>query len=127
MIKLSWLSSTHRYISLIMVIIYPQIYFINFPEKIDLKCFWNGSLKWIAYTQETGRPTTLNPLSPHDALKHHFTCLKTDLIFRQTKDFCTTSNHLHPLHVENCDSSSRLVVDEDDKGKFRLERVKHEI
>ena len=23
----------------------------------------------------------LNPLSPHDALKHHFTSLKTDLIF----------------------------------------------
>ena len=22
-----------------------------------------------------------NPLSPHDALKHHFTSLKTDLIF----------------------------------------------
>ena len=26
---------------------------------------------------------TLNPLSPHDALKHHFTSLKTDLIFLQ--------------------------------------------
>ena len=25
----------------------------------------------------------LNPLSPHDALKHHFTSLKTDLIFLQ--------------------------------------------
>ena len=24
---------------------------------------------------------TFNPLSPHDALKHHFTSLKTDLIF----------------------------------------------
>ena len=24
----------------------------------------------------------------------------------------TTSNHLHPLQVENCDSNSRLVVDE---------------
>ena len=23
-----------------------------------------------------------------------------------------TSNHLHPLQVENCDSNSRLVVDE---------------
>ena len=35
----------------IMVIIYLQIYFINlnFPEKIDLKYFWNGSLNWIAY------------------------------------------------------------------------------
>ena len=36
-----------------------------------------------------------------------------------------TSNHLHPLQVENCDSNSRLVVDEDDNGLFRLQRVKH--
>ena len=35
-----------------------------------------------------------------------------------------TSNHLHPPQVENCDSNSRLVVDEDDNGKLRLERVK---
>ena len=35
-----------------------------------------------------------------------------------------TSNHFHPLQVENCDSNSRLVVVEDDNGKFRLERVK---
>ena len=38
-------------------------------------------------------------------------------------NFSPTSNHLHPLQVENCDSNSRLVVDEDDNGKFRLERV----
>ena len=37
--------------------------------------------------------------------------------------FSPTSNHLHPLQVENCDSNSRLVVDEDDNGKFRVERV----
>ena len=37
--------------------------------------------------------------------------------------FSPTSSHLHPLQVENCDSNSRLVVDEDDNGKFRLERV----
>ena len=35
-----------------------------------------------------------------------------------------TSNHLHSLQVENCDSNSRLVVGEDDNGKFRLEKVK---
>ena len=29
-----------------------------------------------------------------------------------------------PLQVENCDSNSRLVVDEDDNGKLLLERVK---
>ena len=33
------------------------------------------------------------------------------------------SSHLHLLQVENCDSNSRLVVDEDDNGKFGLERV----
>ena len=37
--------------------------------------------------------------------------------------FSLTSNHLHTLQVENCDSNSRLVVDEDDNGKFRLESV----
>ena len=39
-------------------------------------------------------------------------------------NFQTTSNHLHPLQVENCDSNSRLVVDDDDNGKFRLKRAK---
>ena len=34
--------------------------------------------------------------------------------------FSTTSNHLHPLQVENCDSNSRLVVDEDDNVKSGL-------
>ena len=34
-----------------------------------------------------------------------------------------TSSHLHSLQVENCDSNSRLVVDEDNNGIFRLERV----
>ena len=38
-------------------------------------------------------------------------------------NFSLTSNHFHPLQVENCDSNSRLVVDEDDNGKLRLERV----
>ena len=41
-------------------------------------------------------------------------------------NFQTTSNYLHPLQVVNCDSNSRLVVEEDDNGKFRLERVKRE-
>ena len=39
--------------------------------------------------------------------------------------FSPTSNHLHPLQVENCDSNSQRVVDEDDNVKFKLERVKH--
>ena len=39
-------------------------------------------------------------------------------------NFSLISSHLHPLQVENCESNSRLVVDEDDNGKVRLERVK---
>ena len=68
--------------------------------------------------------------------------LKTDLIFLQLGvlewkflrnwfqylpifvNFSPTSNHLYPLQVENCDSNSQLVVDEDDNGKLGLERVK---
>ena len=38
--------------------------------------------------------------------------------------FSPTSNHLHALQVENCDSNSQLVVHKDDNGKFRFERVK---
>ena len=37
--------------------------------------------------------------------------------------FSPTSNHFHSLQVENCDSNSRLAVDEDDNAKLRLERV----
>ena len=37
--------------------------------------------------------------------------------------FSPTSNHIHPLQGENCESNSRLVVDEDDNGKLRPERV----
>ena len=39
-------------------------------------------------------------------------------------NFPPTSSHLHPLQVENC--NSRLVVDEDDNGKLRLERVNYD-
>ena len=39
-------------------------------------------------------------------------------------NFSPTSNHLRPLQIENCDSNSQLVVDEDDNSKFRLEKVK---
>ena len=38
-------------------------------------------------------------------------------------NFYTTSNHLHSLQVENCDSNSLHVVDEDDNGELRPERV----
>ena len=39
--------------------------------------------------------------------------------------FSTTSHHLHPLQVENCDSNSRLVVDEDDNGNTDLKGVNY--
>ena len=39
--------------------------------------------------------------------------------------FSPTSNHLHPLKVENCDSNSRLVVDEDDNVKSGLKGLTH--
>ena len=35
-----------------------------------------------------------------------------------------TSSYLHPLQVENCDSNSRLVVDEDDNVKSGLKELK---
>ena len=39
--------------------------------------------------------------------------------------FSPTSNHFHPLEVENCDSNSRLVVDEDDYVKPGLKGLIH--
>ena len=36
----------------------------------------------------------------------------------------STTSQLHPLQVENCDSNSRLVVDEDDNGRLMVEGVK---
>ena len=89
-----------------------------------------------------GKAIKITHLNPHDALKHHFTYLETDFILLKLRGFgrkismklspiqgdfiilfSSTSSHFNPLQVENCDSNSRLVVDEDDNGKFRLERV----
>ena len=39
-------------------------------------------------------------------------------------NFPPSPSHFYPLQVENCGSNLRLVVGEDDNGKFRLERVK---
>ena len=82
-----------------------------------------------------------NTSNPHDALKHAFGSPKKNLIFPNLRvlerqfswncfnnnDFIfhlpPTTSHLHPLQVKNCDSNSRLVVDEDDNGKFRPDRV----
>ena len=42
-------------------------------------------------------------------------------------NFSPTSNHLYPLQVENCDSNSRLVVDEDDNVNSGLKGLKGDI
>ena len=42
-------------------------------------------------------------------------------------NFSPTSNHLHPIQVENCDSNSRLVVDEDDNDKSGLKGLNRNI
>ena len=42
-------------------------------------------------------------------------------------NFTPTSNDLHSPQVENCDSNSGLVVDEDDNDKFMLERAKESV
>ena len=78
----------------------------------------------------------IKPLNPHDALKHYFASLKNDLIswnllvlkrkfsrncFKNNSTFfhlSSTSSHFHPLQVENCNSNSRLVVDENYNGNF---------
>ena len=53
--------------------------------------------------------------------KFSWNCFEKNSIFFHLSP---TSSHFHPLQVDNCDSNSRLVVVEDDKSKFRLERVK---
>ena len=78
----------------------------------------------------------LKPFKPSRCIKASFHIPENRLNFPTTKGFrmnisiklfyqymaifftfSPTSNHLHPLQVENCDSNSRLVVDEDDNVK----------
>ena len=50
-------------------------------------CDWGNppaELTTRSYSLEARmNPGDINPFSPHDALKHHFTSLKTDFIFQQ--------------------------------------------
>ena len=83
-----------------------------------------------------------NPLSPHDALKHHFTSPKTDSIFLQPKVlrtkismklvyqymaifFIFNPHQIIFIHYKSriATANTRLVVDEDDNGKSRLQKV----
>ena len=43
------------------------------------------NLLMVNVGQPSATLVDINPLSPHDALKHHFTSLKTDLIFLQPR------------------------------------------
>ena len=52
--------------------------------------------------------------------KFSWNCFENNSIFFHLSP---TSYHFHRLQVENCGSNSRLVVDENDTGKFRLQRV----
>ena len=38
--------------------------------------------------------------------------ISLELFYQYMAIFSPTLSHLHPLQVENCDSNSRLVVDE---------------
>ena len=52
----------------------------------------------------------INPLSPSDALNHHFTM---KLVYQYIAIFFTfspTSSHRRPLQVENCGSKSRIAA-----------------
>ena len=74
----------------------------------------------------------LNPLNLQDAMKALFCISEESGLIPKPSSFnknlisfsFATHFHLHSLQVENCDSNSRLVVDKDDNGKFRLERVR---
>ena len=124
---------------------WPKTPFISF-RRTDFKFagYYLVFYCWGRYSVSDGKPTLgqhwlvfagisglFSPLSPRDALKHHFTSSKADLIFLQQRGlerkfmaifftFSPTSNHLHPLQVKNCGSNSKFVVDEDDNHKVRL-------
>ena len=80
-------------------------------------------------------------LNPHGVSKHHFaslyrmtqfsipsvfrTTIFMELLYYTIFSFITHFKQLHSQQIENGDSNSRLVVNADYNGKFRLERVNH--
>ena len=52
-------------------------------EACYLRIIITSPLSVLAGAVQLRRWDSINPLSPNDALKHHFTCLKKDLIFLQ--------------------------------------------
>ena len=100
---------------------------------------WSSGYRSLCHSVNpwsSGDMSLFNPLSPHDALKHHFTSLKTQFISLQLR-FLEGKFPLNwfnnkwqfsliflPHHVIFTHYKTRIVVGEDDNGKFRLERVK---
>ena len=88
-----------------------------------------------AYCDWDGRPH-VNPLSPHDALKHHLTSLKTDLIYLQPwvlewkfpwnwfANSWQFSLIFKPHQIIFIHYKSRIVVDEDVNGNSGLKGLK---
>ena len=59
----------------------------NIPHKKvgAIMIAWNQDEVQLFYGFPTYISSSINPFSPHDALKHHFTSLKTYLIFSQLR------------------------------------------
>ena len=106
-----------------------QVIGINFPAygKMGENCFTKPPL----YLCETSGGGNEKDFHFHHQFQLHSTVLnflkprKKILIkfFYKSIFFLCHPSHRHPLQVENCDSNSRLVVDEDDDGKFRPKMV----
>ena len=99
---------------------------LSLQERLSLFLLLEGSKK--NHSPNNCNALTLYPpsylfnsLNPHDASKKHETVLILTTHFFHLPP---TSIHLYSLQVENCASNSRLVVGEDNNGKFRFERVK---
>ena len=83
--------------------------------RVDTMCHRNTTIVDI-------RDLGVNPFNPHDALKHHFTSLKTDLIFLQPRvlerkfpwnwftDTCQFFFIFHPFQIIFIHYNSRIAA-----------------
>ena len=102
------------------------------PSTLPL-CHGGSPQYWIFTNEQERSMLFLSLFKPSRCIKASFYILESSLDFPIIRGFVIhismklvyqymtifftsspTSNHLHPLQVENCDSNSRLVVDEDD-------------
>ena len=70
-----------------MKILWDPIYYKTSADTVSTKNRFSSILlaEEITVIWEKHVRFNINPLGPHDALKHHFTSLKTDLIFLQPR------------------------------------------